>query len=107
GAGTAGAPRIPRRRESGAPRSRLTADLGKALARIHSVEPSALAGVLPNAGDDPAIDQIAEWESQLDQLGEPLPTVELGIRWLRAHVPEPAGPRPVNVDYRIGTFIVD
>src|SRR5262249_405938 len=81
--GTSVDPRILRKREFEAARSRLTADLGEALARIHSVEPSALAGVLPGAGDDPALDQIAEWERQLDQLGEPLPAVELGIRWLR------------------------
>ncbi len=105
--GTSVAPRILRKPEFETARSRLTAQLGEALARIHSVDRSELAGALPDPGDDPAIDQIAEWERHLDEIGEPLPAVELGIRWLRANAPEPSEPRLVHGDFRLGNFIVD
>ena len=105
--GTSVAPRILRKPEYETARSRLAAQLGQALARIHSVDPSDLAGVLPNPGDDPAVEGIAEWERQLDEIGEPLPAVELGLRWLRANAPEPAQPRLVHGDFRLGNFIVN
>ena len=56
---------------------------------------------------DPAVAQIEEWERQLDEIGEPLPAVELGLRWLRANAPEPAPSRLVHGDFRLGNFIVD
>jgi aminoglycoside phosphotransferase (APT) family kinase protein len=105
--GTSVAPRILRKPEFDGARSRLTAQLGEALARIHSVAPPDLNGVLPDANGDPAVAQIDEWERQLDEIGEPLPAVELGLRWLRANAPEPAAARLVHGDFRLGNFIVD
>ena len=69
--------------------------------------PTRLDGVLPRPSGDPALDQISEWERQLDEIGEPLPAVELGLRWLRANAPGPAEPRLVHGDFRLGNFIVD
>jgi aminoglycoside phosphotransferase (APT) family kinase protein len=105
--GTSVAPRILRKPEFETARGRLTGQLGQALARIHSIEPADLEGALPNLGDDPALAQISEWERQLDEIGEPLPAVELGLRWLRLHAPEPAELRLVHGDFRLGNFIVD
>jgi aminoglycoside phosphotransferase (APT) family kinase protein len=105
--GTSVAPRILRKPEFDRARSRLTAQLGEALARIHSIAPADLDGVLPESRGDPAIAQIEEWERQLDEIGAPLPAVELGLRWLRANTPEPAEPRLVHGDFRLGNFIVD
>jgi aminoglycoside phosphotransferase (APT) family kinase protein len=105
--GTSVAPRILRKPEFEPARGRLTGQLGEALARIHAIEPAKLDGVLPRASDDPALEQISEWERQLDQIGEPLPAVEVGLRWLRAHAPDPAEPRLVHGDFRLGNFIVD
>jgi aminoglycoside phosphotransferase (APT) family kinase protein len=105
--GTSVAPRILRKPEYESARSSLTDQLGEGLARIHGIEPDALDGVLPRPGGDPALDQISEWERQLDEIGEPLPSVELGLRWLRANAPEPAEPRLVHGDFRLGNFIVD
>ena len=101
------APRILRKPEYEAARSGLTRQLGEALARIHAIDPGRIDGVLPGAAEDPALDQIAEWERQLDEIGEPLPAVELGLRWLRANAPRPAQPRLVHGDFRLGNFIVD
>jgi aminoglycoside phosphotransferase (APT) family kinase protein len=105
--GTSVAPRVLRKPEFEEARGGLTAQLGEALARIHSIDPAMLDGALPASPPDPAVGQIEEWESQLDEIGEPLPAVELGLRWLRANAPEPAEPRLVHGDFRLGNFIVD
>jgi aminoglycoside phosphotransferase (APT) family kinase protein len=105
--GTSVAPRILRKPEYESARGELTAQLGEALARIHSIDPSSLDGVLPRPEADAAVEQIAEWERQLDEIGEPLPAVELGLRWLRANAPAPAEARLVHGDFRLGNLIVD
>jgi aminoglycoside phosphotransferase (APT) family kinase protein len=105
--GTSVAPRILRKPEYEGARSKLTDQLAGALARIHAIEPATLNGVLPRPEGDPALTQIAEWERQLDEINEPLPAVELGLRWLRANAPEPVEPRLVHGDFRLGNFIVD
>jgi aminoglycoside phosphotransferase (APT) family kinase protein len=105
--GTSVAPRILRKPEFEEARSRLTAQLADALARIHAIDPEGLEGALPDPGPDPVLAQIDEWERQLDEVGEPLPAVELGLRWLRANAPEPAEPRLVHGDFRLGNFIVN
>ena len=105
--GTSVAPRILRKPEYEGARARLTPQLAEALARIHSIDPAQLGGALPEPQGDLAVLQIEEWERQLDEIGEPLPAVELGLRWLRANVPDPAEPTLVHGDFRLGNFIVD
>jgi aminoglycoside phosphotransferase (APT) family kinase protein len=105
--GTSVAPRILRKPEYQGARSALTAQLGEALARIHSIDPGDLETIVRPAGADPALDQIEEWERQLDEIGEPLPAVELGLRWLRVHAPAPTETALVHGDFRLGNFIVD
>jgi len=105
--GTSVAPRILRREEYTGAREELSGQLAAALAAIHSLPVSGLESALPPPGADPALSQIEEWERQLDEIGEPLPAVELGLRWLRANAPEPAEPRLVHGDFRLGNFIVD
>ncbi|HEY6654427.1 MAG TPA: phosphotransferase family protein [Solirubrobacterales bacterium] len=106
-AGTSVAPRILRKPEYVRARESLPAQLAAALAAIHSLTAVDVAGSLPPAGANPALDQISEWERQLDEIGEPLPAIELGLRWLRVNAPEPAEPRLVHGDFRLGNFIVD
>jgi aminoglycoside phosphotransferase (APT) family kinase protein len=105
--GTSVGPRILRKPEFETARARLTEQLGSALARIHAIDAAALEGVLPGGTGDPARAQIDEWERRLDEIGNPLPAVELGLRWLRENAPEPAEPRLVHGDFRLGNFIVD
>jgi len=104
--GTSVAPRILRKPEYEDARKRLTAQLAEALARVHATPAAGLEGVLPPAPQDPVLAQIEEWERQLDEIGEPLPAVELGLRWLRANAPDPVPARLVHGDYRLGNFIV-
>ena len=105
--GTSVGPRVLKKPEYETARERLPGQLADALARIHSVETAGLEGVLPATAGDPALEQIAEWERQLDEIGEPLPAVELGLRWLRANAPDPVEPPAlVHGDFRLGNFIV-
>jgi aminoglycoside phosphotransferase (APT) family kinase protein len=103
--GVSVAPRVLRREELAGARERLPLQLASALARIHALDPGRTG--LPDAGADPALAQVERWEAELDRIGEPLPALELGLRWLRAHRPAPAAPALVHGDFRLGNFIVD
>jgi aminoglycoside phosphotransferase (APT) family kinase protein len=105
--GTSVAPRILRKPEYEQARAVMTGQLAGALAKVHATPLDSLEGVVPSASDDPVLGQLAEWERQIDEIGEPLPTVELGLRWLRANAPDPVEPRLVHGDFRLGNFIVD
>jgi aminoglycoside phosphotransferase (APT) family kinase protein len=100
--GTSVGPRILRKPEFERARSRLPGQLAEALARVHAIEQARLR-VLPRAASEPALSQIEEWERQLDEIGEPLPAVEIGLRWLRANVPSAAETGLVHGDFRLGT----
>jgi aminoglycoside phosphotransferase (APT) family kinase protein len=104
--GTSVAPRILRRDEFAAARVRLPAELAAALARIHSIEPAAVDGLV-DAGADPALAACEFWERALDETGEPLPALEAGIRWLRLNPPPPQRVALVHGDFRLGNVIVD
>jgi aminoglycoside phosphotransferase (APT) family kinase protein len=102
------APRILRRDELAAARGALTEQLGQALARIHSISASEIEGV-KGSDADPALAACALWEATLDEIGEPLPAVEAGLRWLRLHPPparRAASERLVHGDFRLGNLIV-
>ena len=106
--GTSVAPRVLRREELRAARSALPAQLGR------------------GAGPDPLDRRPGHRRRRrlgsatrrspparcgrptLDEIGEPLPAVEVGLRWLRLNPPPPP-PREclVHGDFRLGNFIVD
>jgi aminoglycoside phosphotransferase (APT) family kinase protein len=50
--------------------------------------------------------QIEHWEEEMERIGEPLPVVEVGLRWLRRNLPEPVEPALVHGDFRLGNLIV-
>ena len=77
----------------------LPAQLGAALAQLHSVDTAGLQSL-------PTIDQVRQYREGLDQLGQPHPTFELVFRWLEANRPS-AGPLAlVHGDFRLGNVIV-
>jgi aminoglycoside phosphotransferase (APT) family kinase protein len=85
-------------------RRALTAQCGRALAAIHTIDPESVEG-LPRA--DPLRDPLP----LLDALGEVRPALELGVRWLSTH--RPTGRRPagegqtmVHGDFRMGNLLV-
>ncbi|HWD54295.1 MAG TPA: phosphotransferase family protein [Acidimicrobiales bacterium] len=91
--------------EWAAARRVLTAQCGRALAAVHTIETASVAGL-------PAADPLGDPLPLLDTLGEVRPALELGVRWLAAHRPDDgagAGARPtvtVHGDFRNGNLLV-
>ncbi|NNE11218.1 MAG: phosphotransferase family protein [Ilumatobacter sp.] len=83
-------------------RSRLTAQVGRAMARVHRIDASSTSGLAP-------IDELGLYRGQLDESGEPHPAFELGLRWLERHRPatDTESTRVVHGDFRLGNLIVD
>ena len=80
-------------------RSELLTQCAQALAAIHRAD-----------ADDPELatqDQLAEWRSRLDAMGDTTATFEWAFRWLAANRPAPSPPHLVHGDYRMGNLIVD
>ncbi|MGZ4736877.1 MAG: phosphotransferase family protein [Acidimicrobiia bacterium] len=86
-------------------RAGLAAECGAIAAQIHAVD----VGTLPPLVVQGPREQIEQYRTILDTLGEPHPASELGLRWLEEHVsltgPDTA-PRLVHGDFRNGNFIV-
>jgi aminoglycoside phosphotransferase (APT) family kinase protein len=85
-----------------AARTRLTGDCAAALARIHQVPLDALPA-LPQL---PAQEQLDFLESLHRSGNQPIPTFEVGFRWLRERMPPPAPLRLIHGDFRTGNFLV-
>jgi aminoglycoside phosphotransferase (APT) family kinase protein len=80
-------------------RPRLAQQCGQILARLHAIDPRAVAGL-------DATDPVARYREILDGLGQPHPAFELAFRWLEANRP-PAGPTViVHGDFRHGNLII-
>jgi aminoglycoside phosphotransferase (APT) family kinase protein len=84
-------------------RGRLVDELARAAAALHAI-PLEEVPAVTNGTPLAAVEAL---ESELDRIGEPHPALELGLRWLRAHLPEPAEPRLVHGDFRLGNLLVD
>jgi aminoglycoside phosphotransferase (APT) family kinase protein len=99
------AARLLRREEYAQARVALPAQLAAALAGIHGVDPP---DGTPSPPGDPASAALDLWERELDEIGEPLPGIEAGLRKLRLTAPaSPAEPVLVHGDFRMGNVIVD
>jgi aminoglycoside phosphotransferase (APT) family kinase protein len=99
--------RILRDEEYAGARAGMTVQCGAIAAAIHAVDLRAL----PRLAVQGPAEQIEQYRSLLDTLGEPHPAFELGLRWLEEHVPDAAAsasasPRLVHGDFRNGNFIV-
>lgn len=81
-------------------RPTLARELGRTLARIHSVSPTTLPEL-------PRPDPLNELVATYDELGEPLPPVELALRWLRSNQPDAREKTLVHGDFRNGNLIID
>jgi aminoglycoside phosphotransferase (APT) family kinase protein len=81
-------------------RAGLAAELGRTLARIHAIEPDAVPGL-------PAAEPLERLRAAYDELGEPLPTVEIALKWLERHRPDDVAPTVVHGDFRTGNLIID
>ncbi|GAA1202281.1 phosphotransferase family protein [Prauserella alba] len=80
-------------------RAGLATELGRVLARIHRIPADEVPGL-------PAPDPLDWLIEHYDALDEPLPTVEIALRWLHRHRPAPTGDTVVHGDFRNGNLIV-
>jgi len=87
----------------------LAADLGTALAHLHSIPIDDLPESIGRV--DPADIHSAYSDERavaLDELGEPLPAVRLGVHWLRKNLPTPPSRTAiVHGDLRNGNILVE
>ena len=81
-------------------RERLTAGVGAAMARLHSIDPSSAPSLVEQ-------DQVSFYRGVLDQLGEPHPVFEVAFRWLEANRPPATATSIVHGDFRLGNVMVD
>ena len=91
--------RIVRRPELAAAREALPLQLAEALAKVHAIE----LGTLPFLRER---DVLERFEDELDSVGEPHPAIELGLRWLHDHRPQPLPPVVCHGDFRLGNVVV-
>jgi aminoglycoside phosphotransferase (APT) family kinase protein len=101
-AGETIARRILREDMYGAARSRLTAQCGRALARLHTGIPVESVPALPEDADP-----LASVRGLLDRFAEPHPALELGLRRLQVWRPAPLGRVVLHGDFRLGNLMVD
>jgi aminoglycoside phosphotransferase (APT) family kinase protein len=82
-----------------AARQLLPTQLGRAAARIHSIDPVAVPGLIRT-------DPLTYYRDVLDSLGLVSPTFELGFRVLASNRPDRVNPTVVHGDFRLGNIIV-
>lgn len=101
-AGETIARRVLREDRFAAARRALPAQLGRALATLHtSVDPAEVTWL-------EASDELARYREVADELDLVSPAFELAFRWLEANRPVPVGPPAVvHGDFRLGNLIVD
>jgi aminoglycoside phosphotransferase (APT) family kinase protein len=91
--------RILRDEEFAAVRPRLAEQCGEILARIHSVPLAEVPGL-----ERP--DVLAKLRETLAEFDDPSPALELGLRWLEQHRPEPTDHVVLHGDFRNGNLVV-
>ena len=106
--GDAGGHRLVRDPALDAVRESLVERLGAELARLHAIEPPhpALEG-LPQPPLSPAHARIQEYRGYLDNLPDPQPALEWGLRWLERKAPVSDEVVLCHCDYRTGNYLVE
>ncbi len=88
-------------------RAALPAQMGRALARIHALEPAGLDFLAhPEASEGPARRALKASRAELEKIGGAHPTLEAGLAWLEAHAPSCPQPVLVHGDFRLGNMVV-
>lgn len=79
----------------------LIRDIARELARIHAIPEGTVAGI-PTMDTATALEELAK---RFDAYGGDRPILALAIKWCRDNVPEPAEPRLVHGDFRMGNLM--
>ncbi len=86
----------------------LVKDLGRELARIHSiVPPRDDLSFLSLPTGNPALAAIDQYRRFLDALPMPYPALEWSLLWLEQNAPETGGPVLTHRDFRTGNYMVN
>jgi len=86
----------------------LAREIGRELARIHSVRPTnGTLSFLPVPVVNPSRREVATMRKALDGASEPRPALEYILSWLDANAPEPRAITLVHGDFRTGNYMVD
>jgi len=87
----------------------IPAQMGRILAKIHRIRLNGNRfNFLPHRiqSGSFALGELSFYETMLHRYApDPHPALELGIRWLGAHLPSTIGPSLVHGDYRLGNII--
>jgi aminoglycoside phosphotransferase (APT) family kinase protein len=109
--GVAAGHRIVKDLSLGGDRDALAERLGLELARIHSVTPQSLVGAalgfLTPSSDSPGLDRVQLYRRYLDELGNPHPVIEWGLRWLEINSRKTEDITLVHQDFRTGNYLID
>ncbi|MDX1710925.1 MAG: phosphotransferase family protein, partial [Rhodovibrionaceae bacterium] len=106
--GVALGPKVVKDKNLGGDREALVERLGRELARIHTIRPprADLDFLTPPDGN-PALAAVAKLRGYLDELGEPRPALEWGLRWAEMHAPEAGEVVLVHQDFRTGNLLLN
>jgi aminoglycoside phosphotransferase (APT) family kinase protein len=86
---------------------KLAAELGAALARIHTMRPADKAlSVLPVPMAEPARAEVARLRAAITGASHPRPALEYILSWLDAHAPVTPQLTLVHGDFRTGNYMV-
>jgi len=106
-AGESIGPRVVRRPELAAARTRLPTQMAVQLARIHAINPTPLDFLpRPSADRSPALHAIDQTRRSIDAIELHNPALELGLRWLEQRAQACAQPLLIHGDFRIGNLLV-
>lgn len=87
---------------------KLVEDLGRNLARIHSVRPPRQdLEFLSVPEKSPALVQVEQMRSNLDTVSEPRPALEYILCWLERNAPECNAPVLCHGDFRTGNYMAE
>lgn len=92
--------KILRDEQFAAARGVLPAQIGKAMAQLHRIDHTVIAGL---EGDD----QVDKYRQLLDESGQHHPAFEIAFKWLEANRPVANPQCLVHGDFRLGNLIVD
>jgi aminoglycoside phosphotransferase (APT) family kinase protein len=84
--------------------SALLAQIGRDLARIHSISRENVPKVIPKMDYRAAISEFCE---QFEEAGGDRPIIALGIKWLEDNCPEECEPVLNHGDYRMGNLLAE
>ncbi len=79
----------------------LARQAGRALGRVHSIDVAAVGEYLED------LEQLGRFTELLDEIGEPHPAFELGLRWLAQRPIGRTRTTVVHGDFRTGNLLVD